>query len=139
MDYIVHHRFRNKGICGQLNLPYGTELTVIGGFISLPDGRRICYPTSENAHRYFARNDDGRGLERGKLTYAIAYSNRKKLNNDGHYYRLSDEEREILRRDWAHFLLPYDDVVLFNHDFFNADVSELHRLADALHIKVKGE
>ena len=35
------------------------------------DGLRLCAATSESAHKYFARDSDGHGLERGKLTAAI--------------------------------------------------------------------
>lgn len=34
-------------------------------------GAAVCAVTSRNAHQYLARNDDGKGLERGALTMAI--------------------------------------------------------------------
>ena len=99
MEYIVHHRCRETAATGErLNLPYGSTFETIGDFIATPEGKAICFTTSELAHKYFSRNDDGRGLERGALTYAIAYGKRSVLNEDGHYYRLSDNERAMLRR-----------------------------------------
>lgn len=139
MQYITHHRFKQKAACEKvLNIPYGTKLETIGSFIATPDGEGICFTTSESAHKHFARNDDGNGLERGALTYAIAYGKHKKPKADGNgAYRFSGEEIEMLARDWKHFLRDDVDVILFNHEFFNADVSELRKLADALKIKIK--
>ncbi len=134
MKYITHHRFHGLALCGKrVNLPYGMVLTAAGGCLFTQDGRAICYPTSENAKRHFAPNDDGRGLERGRLTYAIAYSAR----NAGKGFRFSEEERRLLERDWGHFLRRDVDVLLFNEDFFAARPEQLQRLADALHIKVR--
>lgn len=134
MKYVTHHRFKELALCGErLNIPYGTELDTEGYLIVMPDGRAICYSTSENAKKHFARNDDGRGLERGALTYAIAYSRR----DAGNGFRFSEEEAEILTRDWGHFLRPDVDVILFNEDFFAAEPEELQKLAAALKIKTR--
>ncbi len=140
MNYITHHRYKREGACGQrLNIPYGTELPQIGPFIAMPDGRGVCFATSEEAKLHFARNDDGRGLERGALTYAIAYSTRVRygIGPDGRkrQQRFTDEEIEMLERDWKHFLRDDVDVVLFNQTFFDAEPEELRRLARALNIK----
>lgn len=129
MKYITHHRFKELALCGeQLNIPYGTELGTNGCAIVMPDGRPVCYTTSENAQKHFSRNNDGKGLERGKLTYAIAYGNR----NMGNGFRFSEDETKILKRNWGHFLREDVDVILFNDDFFAAEPEELQRLADAL-------
>lgn len=134
MKYVTHHRFKELALCGErLNIPYGTELDTEDYSIVMPDGRAICYSTSENAKKHFARNDDGRGLERGALTYAIAYSRR----DAGNGFRFSEEEAEILTRDWGHFLRPDVDVILFNEDFFAAEPEELQKLAAALKIKTR--
>lgn len=134
MKYVTHHRFKELALCGErLNIPYGTELDTEGYSIVMPDGRAVCYSTSENAKKHFARNDDGRGLERGDLTYAIAYSRR----DVGNGFRFSEEEAEILTRDWGHFLRPDVDVILFNEDFFAAEPEELQKLAAALKIKTR--
>ena len=92
MNYVTHHRYKELALCGErLNIPYGTELHTEGYSLVLPDGREVCYSTSENAKKHFARNDDGRGLERGALTYAIAYSNRERYSAEGRRQRFSDE------------------------------------------------
>ena len=134
MKYVTHHRFKELALCGErLNIPYGTELDTEGYSIVMPDGRAICYSTSENAKKHFSRNDDGRGLGRGALTYAIAYSRR----DAGNGFRFSEAEAEILTRDWGHFLRPDVDVILFNEDFFAAEPEELQKLAAALKIKTR--
>lgn len=138
MRYITHHRFRENGLClRKLNLPCGTELTVSGEFLLTPGGEPVCYRTSELAKRHFARNDDGRGLERGALTHAIAYGNRVRHSEDGRQQRFTDGEIAMLRSQWKRFLRPNEDVLLFNEDFFAAEVEELQGLADALKIKLR--
>lgn len=131
MRYVVHHRFKGLGACGkQMNIPYGTVLKLKDGFISTEDGRLICTPVSENAHRHFSRDDDGNGLERGRITYAVAF----KARNNGRGARFTDREREILSTKWAQFLRPLD-VILFNHYFFEAQIDELRKLAKDLRIR----
>lgn len=139
MQYITIKRFKEIAVCGKkLNIPYGTKLNIISDFIATTDGKAICYPTSENAHRYFARNDDNNGLERGKITYALAYGKRKPTNiKDRQFYRFSDKEIKILKRDWKHFLRKDVDVILFNHEFFNADIEELRKMAKQFNIRVR--
>ena len=120
MKYITHNRFKKLAACGEaVNIPYGTEMETAGDFIITTEGKPICYATSEAAKMHFARNDDGQGLERGKLTWAIAYSQRVRTGPNGRQQRFTEE------------------VILFNEDFFAAAVPELKELADALHIKVR--
>lgn len=138
MNYITHNRYRGLAACGKrLNLPYGTELETAGDFIITKDGKPICYDTSEEAKRHFARNDDGRGLERGALTWAIAFSERRRKCANGGVYRFSDEEQELLSEKWPHFLREDVETIIFNEDFFAAQPEELKALADALHIKTR--
>ncbi len=134
MRYIVHHRYRGPAADGEsMNIPYGTEFDTIGDFIATPQGKGICFVGSDVAQRYFACNDDGRGLERGALTYAIAFSNRK----GGNGFRFSDSEIEMLERSWGHWLRQDVETIIFNEKFFAAQPEDLQRLADALKIKVR--
>lgn len=138
MKYITHNRFKKLAACGEaVNIPYGTEMETAGDFIITTEGKPICYATSEAAKMHFARNEDGQGLERGKLTWAIAYSQRVRTGQNGRQQRFTEEEIELLERKWAHFLRQDVEVILFNEDFFAAAVPELKELADALHIKVR--
>lgn len=124
MDYICFNRFKQKALFGEVNIPYGTKLDEINNVISYC-GNPICYTKSQNAYDYFARNDDGKGLERGKLTAEII----KLMNNrkDGKYQNRWD-------RIWGDLsLLKYKrpehpDHWLWNYDFFNASIEELNRI-----------
>lgn len=136
MEYIVHHRFKGIAATGErMNIPYGSRFETIGDFIATPDAKGICYTTSEAAKQHFARNDDGQGLERGKLTWAIAYSSRERKSADGHRQRFTDEEIELLERWWSRFLRDDVETILFNQAFFDADPAELRPIAQALNIK----
>ena len=138
MRYITHRRYRGKDVLqNQLNLPYGTELETVEGFLATKDGHLVCYPTSETAKMFFALNDDGRGLERGALTYAIAYSRRERQWSDKSVHRFSEAEVEMLERQWKHWLRQDVDTILFNDTFFAAQPEELRQLANALKIKVR--
>ena len=124
MDYICFNRFKQNALCGEVNIRYGTKLDEANNIIS-HCGNPICYTKSQNAYDYFARNDDGKGLERGKLTAEII----KLLNNrkDGKY-------QDRWARIWGDLsLLKYkrpehDDYWLWNFDFFNASIEELNRI-----------
>jgi len=134
MNYITHRIYKGPAANGQrVNVPYGTEFETIGDFIATPQGKGICFTSSDVAQRHFARNDDGRGLERGALTYAIAFRSLK----GGSGYRFSDREIEMLKRHWSHWLRQDVDTILFNVAFFAAQPEDLQRLADALQIKVR--
>lgn len=136
--YITHNRFKGLAACGeQLNLPYGTELETVGDFLVTAEGKAVCFDTSENAKRHFARNDDGRGLERGALTWAIAFQERVRFGENGRKQRFTDEEIGTLERRWSRFLREDTETILFNEDFFAAEPEELRRIADEVHIKVK--
>lgn len=56
MEYIVYKRFKDRGLEGEFNLPYGTILTERAGYLFAPDGREICAATSENAWNHFRPN-----------------------------------------------------------------------------------
>lgn len=137
MEYIVHHRFKGTAATGErMNIPYGSRFETIGDFIATPDAKGICFTTSEVAKQHFARNDDGKGLERGKLTWAIAYSPRVRHSADGHQQRFTDDEIELLERWWSRYLRDDVDTILFNQAFFDADPADLRPIAKALKLKV---
>ena len=131
MEYITHRRFKQTAICGSVNLRYGAKLLESGGMLMLHDGRLVCFASSENGHMYFALNDDGMGLERGSLTYAIAYAPRKDMKG----YRFTEAERNLLTEKYNHWLRQDANTILFNNAFFAAPVDELRELAKKLNIK----
>ena len=70
IPYIVRRRARFLSICGPVNLPYGTEVSSDGAFLTV-NGEKLCSITSQNAYDCCSRNDGGHGLERGKLVEEI--------------------------------------------------------------------
>lgn len=120
MKYIVHTRFKGKAICGEVNLPALTECDALFGMIS-KDYQPLCLTTSENAHNYFARNDDGRGVERGQLIKDI-----KKLlapKDDQ-----SDQERwnKIWEDEFCQKFKKSDNSDwIWNQDFYEAEIEDL--------------
>ena len=140
MEYITTRRIKHKlGACGQeLNIPRGTKFESKNDMILDDSGRLICFTTSQIGHECFARNNDGMGLRRGALTYAIAFSTRARMNNEKtRRQRFTDKEIETLETKWSKFLVPDIDVILFNHNFFEAEIMELEHMATEINIKVK--
>lgn len=124
MDYITIKRTRLNTISGPVNLPYGTEVECIDGVLTI-DGHPLCVDHSQNAYDFFARNDDGHGLERGKLTQAI----RKKLEKrdkqyENRWYKVWTDPRcqKYKRAEHA-------DHFLWNHEFYNANIPDLRHIA----------
>lgn len=137
MEHIVHRRYKNKDLFGNpLNLPYGTVLNEINGFLHTQEGVPVCTVNSEVAKMYTARNDDNEGLERGKLTYAIAYS-RKNGGISKVGFRFSNKQCDVIVRHYQRFIRPEFDMIIFNDRFFNAPVNELQEMAKELKIKVE--
>ena len=124
MDYIVYKRFKGNGICGPVNLPYGTTCEEHDGILVLKDGRKLCADTSQNAYDYFSRDDDGMGLERGKLVQDIRSTlERRDAKYQARWDRLwADEGANKLRRT------EHEDYWLWSFAFYNADVNELRRI-----------
>ena len=72
MKFIVTKRFKTTAICGEVNLPFGTECHSQGNVIYSQNLQPLCVITSENAHVYFTANDDGLGLIRRELIDEIS-------------------------------------------------------------------
>lgn len=130
LNYITHRRFKGKGISGEVNIPVFTELYQIKNYL-VTDDQIICFVTSENAHNYFARNDDGNGIERGELTKKI----KKKLNkNDDSYQQRWDlvcDDPICLKYKKQEL----NDYFLWNHDFYNAPIEDLQHIAKLIGLK----
>lgn len=126
-NYIAKKRARFHAICGDVNIPYGTELTAKDGFLYL-DGNPICCTSSQNAYDYFSQNDDGCGEERGKLTTEIL----KRMSKPGtnHQERWNKIwEDQICQK----YKRPEHEDWVWNYDFYNAptfDLWHIKRLID---------
>lgn len=116
MEFISVKRFKGACLCGLANIAATTEAVLEDGVIWV-EGYPICYETSENAHLHFARNDDGKGLERGRLTREIQ---RKLKRRNGAWGKVWKDTlcRKYKRQD-------HPDHWLWNHDFYNAPIEDL--------------
>ena len=127
IPYIVRRRARFLAICGPVNLPYGTEVSSDGAFLTV-NGEKLCSITSQNAYDFFSRNDDGFGKERGKLVHDIMCTlERRDAKYQSRWDRLwADEGANKLRRT------EHEDYWLWSFAFYNADVNELRRICQLL-------
>ena len=123
IPYIVRRRARFLSICGPVNLPYGTEVSSDGAFLTV-NGEKLCSITSQNAYDFFSRNDDGNGLERGKLVHDIMCTlERRDAKYQSRWDRLWADEGANKLRSTKH-----EDYWLWSFAFYNADVNELRRI-----------
>lgn len=130
MDYITIKRASFESISGPVNLPYGTNVCCEEGLLSI-EGAPICGDRSQNAYDFFSRNDDGNGLERGKLVQAI----RKMLES-------TDKEHQV-RWDkvWGDSVCQkynrkeHADFWLWSYEFYNADIYDLRYIAKLIGVK----
>lgn len=128
--YIARKRARFDSINGPVNLPYGTPVEAVDGFL-VHNGRALCVTTSENAHRYFARNDDGNGKARGALIDAItARLEKKDTGYQMRWDRLwADQDAQKLRHP------EHEDHWLWGHAFFEADMADLEHVAALIGVR----
>lgn len=135
MEYITHTRYSGKDMNGEDILIRRGQRLERRGDILYYDNKPVCIYRSLIGKMHFAKNDDGHGLERGKLSYAIAYAPRLRHSDDGaRQQRFSDDELEILHRDWPQYLKPNLDVLLFNDKFFEESPDVLKQIAEAVNI-----
>jgi hypothetical protein len=139
-EYIVARKFEGTVATGEkMTLNVGDRFPVIGQFIATPTvpHKGIFHIHSQNTFEYFGDNTDGRGLDRAKLTWAIAYSPREQLSKDGHFQRFNEDEISTLQKKWTQYLREGSEVVLFNYDFYHASIEDLEEMAKDIHIKIK--
>ena len=128
MKYVACRRFRGKDLNGvSVNIPYGSELNTNGKYICLGHVP-VCFEKSQTAHKYFAINEDGKGLERGTLTFLLAFMPRKTKCG----FRYTDKERAMLINNWGKYIRQDVDMFLFNHEFFCAPVEDLKAMANSI-------
>lgn len=123
MEYIIYRRFKTKAICGDVNLPAGTVCQAHGNMLFY-NGKPLCVVTSENAHKHFARNDDGKGMERGGICHKII----NRLQNKNGYQERWDKvwEDAICQR---YKRQEHADNWLWNHAFYNTSIEDLKHIA----------
>lgn len=137
--YISHRRFKGESISGAVNIPAQTPLAEFNGVLFWGE-KAICTVVSENAHQYFAINNDGNGLLRGALTQAIQSALRHPASADKATMALAEKRWD---RVWANKLCAtykrteYNDFWLWNHEFFGAPIFHLQYIANLVEAKLK--
>ena len=132
MQYITHTKFKGTSLDGKgVLISRGKRLERKDDILYF-ENHPICIYRSECAKMHFSKDDDKHGLERGDLTRKIAYSDNR-VNVNGWISRFSEEQAEILCSDkWNKFLRKGHDVILFDDNFFDADLEELKELLSEL-------
>lgn len=115
MKYICTKHFIGPAIDGDVDINIGAEL-VCEDRILYHDSKKICISTSENAHIYFMRNDDGNGRIRGELISTIKNSLSKNPDRWDKIY--ADPICQAYR-------IPNHNVWLWNHAFYNTSIYTL--------------
>lgn len=134
MEYVVHHRFKKKAICGDVNIPAMEICEEVNGAIFY-NNKLICSSKCKNAHQYFARNDDGQGMLRGNLTQAIQ-ERLNEINNSNEYETIWKQiQNDSICQKYKRF--KDEDTWLWNHEFFNANINDLQYIANLIGVKVK--
>lgn len=130
IEYITTRRARFMGVSGPANVPWGTPVQAVDGFLVLNDVP-LCAVTSQNAYDYFARNDDGNGMERGQLTASIiARLSTRDKDHQARWNKVWEDPRyEKYRRQDS------PDFWLWGHAFFEAPVEDLRHIADLVGAK----
>lgn len=124
MRYIVYKRFKDRALCGLVNLKATLPCWESEGIIYY-EGQPICYTASENAFNHFVRDDDGEGLKRGKLISGIK---RRLAKRDDDYQKRWDKV-------WADKLCAkfkrkeYNDFWIWNKAFYDAEIADLEYIA----------
>lgn len=131
MYYITIKRAKFLAISGCVNIPYGTKIDCTNGLLSI-EGNLLCGNHSQNAYEFFSRNDDGNGLKRGKLTQAIIKTLAKQDNN--HQVRWDKVWSDQICQKYKR--IECTDYWLWNHDFFNAEVTDLYHIAALVGAKI---
>ena len=122
--YIARKHARFDAVCGPVNIPYGTPLQVEGDFLCL-DGKPLCYPESQTSLNFFSQNDDGNGLQRGKLVGAVLSRLEKRDSN--HQKRWNKVWADPLCQRYRR--AEHEDYWIWNPDFFSAPVLDLRHIA----------
>lgn len=124
--YVVTKRYKKLAQCGNVNIPYGTECVVVNNHITCDKGI-ICFVGSQDAFDYFSQNDDGNGLERGRLTQAII----KRLERKEYDLTYQDRWDKVWNDPVCqkYKRSEFTDHWLWNYDFYNAPLFDLQYIA----------
>ena len=135
MQYVTIKHFKRNCISGKANIHYGEILERRDDNFLYYNGKKICAAKSLAAHKYFACNFDGKGLERGKISHAII--NRLEPKN----FDSPQERDEFWKKIWKDNLTQkyrrheHETTWLWSDDFFNAPIEDLKYIAELIGVK----
>lgn len=118
--YVVVRKFEGNGISSNISLPIMTVCNSIKGYICTKTSI-ICAIHSETAHKFFALNSDGHGMERGNLIARIQDRLRTHPVEWQHVY--SDALCSKYKRS------DNPDIWIWNQQFYDAEVADLRHIA----------
>lgn len=130
-EYVVIKRFKGKTVSGMLNLPYGTVCHTAdcgnNQRAIVCDKGIVCNVISDAAFQFFTQNDDGNGLERGRLTQAIIKRLQRKEHDTSYQDRWDKVWEDSVCQKYKDTDFP--DHWLWNYDFYNAPLFDLQYIA----------
>lgn len=132
LSYIAHRRAKFNSISGVVNIPWGTGLEAVDGFIWWGN-KCLCATKSETAHLFFAINEDGHGLERGAATVAIINPLAKPgMDHQKRWDKVWADRtaKKYKRRDHL-------DYWLWSDEFFKAPIEDLRHIATLVGAKLE--
>lgn len=141
MKYVAIKRYKRPELPGPFgrsaaNIPYGADLEERGGKLHYK-GLPVCNDHSAVMREYFARNDDGQGLLRGKLSRAIVQTLeiRKGETKEQHNARWDVVWNDPLCLKYRK--QAQADFFLWSIEFFNAPIEDLSYIAGLVGAKIK--
>jgi hypothetical protein len=126
MNYITFEPFTRNGLGGAFDLSPGEQVEAQNGTI-YHEGRPVCKTRSSAGKRCFARNDDGRGLERGALTTAIRETLARP--DEDHQARWDKVWADDVCQAYRRPDQP-EGVWLWSDEFYALDMETLGHIAD---------
>lgn len=123
MKFITHQRYKGNTICGHINIPAMTEVEEKDGLI-IYNFLPVCVARSKVGTSHFCRDDDCRGMERGKLTREImrrlVRHGREDQQNDEKWNKIWEDDlcKKYKRSDFS-------DYWLWDYNFYQAPIEDL--------------
>jgi hypothetical protein len=137
MKYIARKRYKKKCIQGEVNIPFGTELSSEKNIIYYKN-RPVCFDTSQDALDYFVSNEDNQGLYRIELINWILDHTSNKIKDKNRYEKIwkmiwsNDKYYKFKRSD-------NDERWLWYKGFYTASIDDLQMLVDDIKTIEQGD
>jgi len=133
MKYITIKRFQRDIDGVHFNIPCGIELEKKKDGVLYYEGKSIAVARSFASHQHFARNDDGKGIQRGNLSHGII----KKL---GGTHRPGEDtpewdavEKDEIAKNYRR--KDHETTWLWDDSFYQAPIDDLEHIAEIIGLK----